>query len=291
VDSQTIHIALASDLEGADGLAVTVFSALELSSRPVHVWVIEDGISTSIQAQLVSAWRQCTSFDDATFISMDRLPMAMPARWARGDWPLTAAARFQLGDVLPAQAHRCIYLDIDILVGLDLAELFDLPLEGHPVGMALNLRMGQKVQDYLRTIALDPDTYCNSGVLLMDLDAWRHENASRKLIDTGLAMPPNIWFFDQDMLNTYFKGRCLFLEERFNFRDAGVLPAGRIQHFAGPAKPWKLAATEAKWPGHVAWHETKRRSGFAAPPMPAYVKWRKRLGALVAKVQRRLVRA
>jgi lipopolysaccharide biosynthesis glycosyltransferase len=290
VDSQTIHIALASDLEGADGLAVTVFSALELSSRPMHVWVIEDGISTSVQARLVAAWSRLPRFADATFIPMASLPLQMPSRWANSHWPLTAAARFQLGDLLPPEAHRCIYLDIDILVGVDLAELFDMSLQGKPVGMALNLRMEDKVKNYLRTIALDPDTYCNSGVLLMDLDAWRSENASRKLIDTGMALPPHIWFFDQDMLNTYFKGRCLVLEERWNFRDAGVPQTGKIQHFSGRSKPWKITAAEATLTGHVAWHDAKRRSGFMSPRIPVYAKWRKRIGVLGAKLQRRLVR-
>ena len=291
MDSQAVHIALASDLEGADGLAVTVFSALELSSRPMEVWVIEDGIPPAVQADLRSAWQKCPTFAGATFITMSQLPHAMPAHWARDGWPLTAASRFQLGEVLPARAHRCIYLDIDILVGVDLAELFDLPLQGHPVGMALNLRMDDKVRDYLQRIELDPATYCNSGVLLMDLDAWRQEGAAVKLIETGMRMPTSIWFFDQDMLNTYFRGRTLVLEERWNFRDAGVPPTGKIQHFSGRSKPWKMTVAEAVLPGHAAWHAAKQRSGFTTPTIPAYVKWRKSVGALVAKVQRRLVRA
>ena len=77
-------------------------------------------------------------------------------------------------------------------------------------------------------------------------------------------MPANLWFFDQDMLNTYFKGRCLLLEERWNHRDAGIQPDGRIQHFAGGSKPWKMAREAARLPGHIAWHDAKERSGFQA---------------------------
>lgn len=288
MDSHVIHVSLASDLEGADGLAVTVFSALKTSSRPIHFWIIEDRIPANVQERLLQAWRQCANMDGATFISMASLPLAMPAFWARAGWPLTSAARFQIGDLLPPDVHRCIYLDIDILVGVDLAELFDMDLAGQPMGMALNSRMEEKVRTYLRSISLDPDAYGNAGVLLMDLDAWRREEASRKLIETGLALPSNIWFFDQDMLNTYFKDRFLVLDERWNFRDAGVLPDGKIQHFAGPAKPWKVSAQEAVLPGHVAWHEAKRRSGYVSQRVSAYQRWRKNLGVFVAKVRRRL---
>ena len=291
MDSQTIHIALASDLEGVDGLAVTVFSALEHSSLPMQVWVIEDEIPRDIQQRLEAAWQPNAKLAGVKFISMADLPLKMPSRWANSDWPMTAAARFQLGDLLPLEAHRCIYLDIDILVGADLAELFELPLDGKPVGMVHNRWMEDKVKDYLRSISLDPATYCNSGVLLMDLDAWRAENASQKLIETGLTLPTPIWFFDQDMINTYFKDRCLMLEERWNFRDAGVLPAGRIQHFSGRGKPWKMSSTQAVLLGHRAWHDTKLRTGFVSPPISAYSKWRKSVRALTAKIQRRLARA
>jgi lipopolysaccharide biosynthesis glycosyltransferase len=291
MESNTVHIVLASDLEGADGLAVTVFSALKSSSRPIHVWVIEERIPASVQARLMQVWRQCDNLTETTFIPMSSLPLAMPAFWARAGWPLTSAARFQIGDLLPVEVHRCIYLDIDILIGVELGELFDLDLQGLPLGMVLNGRLEGKVRNYLRSIDLDPDMYGNAGVLLMDLDAWRSEGANRKLIDTGLALPSNIWFFDQDMLNTYFKNRFLVLEDRWNFRDAGVLPDGKIQHFAGPAKPWKLAAQDASLPGHVAWHEAKRRSGYATEQIPLYAKWRKRVGVVVSKVRRRLVAA
>lgn len=291
MDKHAIHIAFASDAEGVEGLAVTAYSALELSSRPVYIWVIDDRIPKRAQAALEKLWSQCPTFAGATFIAMSSLPVTMPSMWARKGWPVTAAARFQLADVLPAEVDKCIYMDIDILVGVDLAELHDIDLADKPVGMVLNLRMPDDVREYIRSIDLDPDLYCNSGVLLIDLAAWRRERAGPALIECGIAMPANIWFFDQDMLNTYFKGRCAVLEERWNFRDAGASPAGKIQHFAGGAKPWSVTQETAVLAGHVAWHQVKRRSGFQAPQIPAYVKWRKSLAVLVAKLQRRMAGA
>jgi lipopolysaccharide biosynthesis glycosyltransferase len=213
----------------------------------------------------------------------------MPSQWARKNWPLTAAARFQVAEVVPKDIDRCLYLDIDVLAGVDVAELFDVELRGNPIGMVQYTRMPEKDKEYLRTrLNLDPDVYCNSGVALIDLDAWRREGAGQGLIGCGRAMPPNIWFYDQDILNTYFKGRCLLLEERWNYRDSAALPDGKIQHFAGSTKPWKVTAATAPGAGHVAWHSAKQRSGFEALPIPAYVKWRKTFTVLTAKVQRRI---
>jgi len=286
----THRIAFASDAEGVEGLAVTGFSALERNSRPVHLCIIEDRVPKGAQQGLDALWRQCPAYAGATFIAMASLPVPMPTHWIREGWPLTSAARFQPAEVLPAGVKRCIYLDIDILVGTDLAELYDFELHGRPVGMVPNTRMGDHVKDYLRTIDLDPGVYCNAGVLLIDLDAWRRETAGPNLIKCGIAMPADIWFFDQDMLNTYFKGRTQLLDERWNFRDADANPAGRVIHFAGNAKPWNLTAATALYAGHLAWHQAKQRSGFKPRPVPARVKWHKAVSVLAAKVQRRLLR-
>jgi lipopolysaccharide biosynthesis glycosyltransferase len=291
VDSEAIPVAFASDAQGVEGLAVTGFSALETSSRPLHFWIIEDRIPAAAQRALEALWRQRPAYAGATFVPMASLPLPMPSRWIRKDWPLTSAARFQLAEVLPASARRCIYLDIDILVGTDLAELYGQDLAGEPIGMVPNTRMGDNVREYLRGMDLDPDRYCNAGVLLIDLEAWRREGAGAGLIACGLALPPTIWFFDQDMLNTYFKGRCRLLDERWNLRDAAAAPAGNILHFAGRAKPWSIARADVVHAGHLAWYQARDRSGFKARPVPAWLKWRKTAVALLAKVQRRLARA
>jgi lipopolysaccharide biosynthesis glycosyltransferase len=279
VNNQAIHVAFASDAEGVVGLAMTGYTALEHSSRPIHFWVIEDGISRTVQQGLETVWRRSSRFDGATFIPMSSLPITMPSRWARKGWPL--------GDVVPAEVTRCIYLDIDILVATDLAELFTLDMQGQPVAMVVNTGMAEHVREYVRSLDLDPDCYCNSGVLLMDLDGWRREHAGKGLIECGITLPAHLWFFDQDMLNTYFKNRCVFLDQRWNFRDANAAPEGRLIHFAGAAKPWSVTAATAVLAGHVAWHQALARSGFKPAPAPAWIKWKKAVDVALAKLQRR----
>lgn len=45
-------------------------------------------------------------------------------------------ARYVLQDLLPASVERVIYLDLDVLVQKDLAELWDIDMEGHPIAAA-----------------------------------------------------------------------------------------------------------------------------------------------------------
>lgn len=286
-----IHVAFASDDVGVQGLAVAAHSALTHARRPVHIWVIEDGIDARTQERLRDRWMSVPTAASVNFIAQKELPIKLPAWWTRARWPLASATRFQLAEMLPADAKRCIYLDIDILVGTDLGELHDTDLAGHPLGMVLNTGMSQHDRDYIQRLGLDPDRYCNAGVLLMDLDAWRQEGAGAGLIELGRRMPADIWFFDQDMLNCYFKDRCQILPERWNYRNASAESAGVIQHFAGSPKPWQVKASEATSIGFVAWHRALAETGFVARPSSTFSRMKKRINARLAQARRRWIRA
>ena len=285
-----VHIALASDDRGTVGLAVTVHSLLRHTRRPVQVWIVEDGIDRSTQARLAASWKGAGLLAATHFLAQKDLPIKPPVWWARDAWPLASCSRFQLGDVLPPEVSRCIYLDINILVGTDVGALFDHDLRGFPVAMVPNYGMSETDRQYVTSIGLDPDQYCNTGVMLMDLDAWRQENAGIGLFEQGRSMPPDIWFFDQDMLNTYFKGRCLLLDKRWNYRDAGVMPDGHIQHFAGKPKPWNTRTEEATSVGLVAWHRARAETGYVPPSPSKFVQIKRQLVVNLARIQRRLLR-
>ena len=285
-----MHLAFASDDAGVKGLAVAVLTAVETTAMPVHIWIVEQGVKAETQAALRHAWSRLRNLEGVNFIAQASLPFEMPSWWARKHWPLLSAARFQLPELLPADVSRCIYLDIDIIVGTDLGKLLDTDLQGCPVGMVTNSGMTPAVRDYVRTLDLDPDTYCNAGVMLIDLHAWRRELAAKRLIEHGRAMRPDIWFFDQDMLNTFFKGRCKLLDGMWNLRDAAVEPQGVVQHFAGSPKPWQTHPTQATNVGLKRWHEALARSGFAARIPSLKFRLGKWLAIRSAQITRRLMR-
>ena len=284
--AEPIHLAFASDDVAVEGLAVAVLTAVERTTRRVYVWIVQEGIDARTQRRLRDAWAHLEMLAGVTFIPQASLPLPMPGWWARQRWPLLSAARFQLPLLLPAEARRCIYLDIDIVVGADVGELYDVDLHGAPLGMVLNTGMTESVRTYITTLGVVPDEYCNAGVMLIDLEAWRRENAAHHLIEHGRAMRPDIWFFDQDMLNTYFRGRCCFLESRWNHRDAGVEAHGVIQHLAGRPKPWQTRAEDVMAPGLLGWHRALARSGFVAPRPRLHSRLRKRLRSRLAQWRR-----
>jgi lipopolysaccharide biosynthesis glycosyltransferase len=186
--------------------------------------------------------------------------------------------------------QRCIYLDIDILVGTDVGALFDLDLGGQPIGMVQNYDQPESVRAYVASLGCDPDEYGNTGVLLIDLDAWRREKVGTGLIEHGRSMRPDLWFFDQDMLNTYFMGHCQMLDRIWNVRDAGVTPDGRIQHFAGKPKPWETDPEAVSALGMIAWHRTRQETGFVPTPPSLASHFRNNFVNVMAWIERQVRR-
>lgn len=287
---EPIDLLFACDVRGAEAVAVSAYSALRASSRPTRVWMVEDGFDARLKRQMQATFESVPAYAGGRFIALGALPLAMPFWWSRAKWPLVACARFQVAEVLPAECRRCIYLDYDVCVGTDLSALFDMDLAGAPLGMVQNALADEKTRTYLRELGLDPARYGNSGVLLIDLDAWRQEGVAADLIRFSRTLPRDLWFPDQDMINLYFKDRWHPLDRRWNSADAGLPADGRVLHFTGPVKPWTVTGPDAALPGYQSWQAVRREIRLDLPrPSP----WRRlaRIGCLAAgKLYRQVAR-
>lgn len=158
--------------------------------------------------------------------------------------------RLWMAEFFPLSTRKILYLDSDMIVAGDIADLWRSELGGAVLGAVT-------IPGSTRCAALGiPETYgyFNSGVLLVDLARWRSENVFARL--TGyLGMNGDaIVDADQDVLNACLHDRRLPLPSIYNaispfFLDyhplgmsedeiAAVRAEARIIHFNGASKPW-----------------------------------------------------
>jgi len=186
-------------------------------------------------------------------------------------------ARLLADELLPASLERVIYLDSDMVVLGDLGELWDVEMGGH--GLLAVQDQGVPYVDAGRALAhidavrphlvqergvanweelgLDPTAkYLNSGLLVLDLDAWRREGLSSRLVECLRRNREHAWDADQYALNVVFAGRWGELDLRWNAAPAlfmypspaespwddatwkRVTDAPQIVHYVGRWKPW-----------------------------------------------------
>ena len=148
--------------------------------------------------------------------------------------------RLFISDMLP-NLERIIYLDCDIIVEADLAELWSLDLSG--CGNAGVIFGGDDTEVRL---GVPGGLEMNAGILVMNLDFWRQNDISRKCIE-WLERTESI-FMDNDAMNVILHGAQKGVDERWNlnpihfnvYSEESTYPS-RILHFAGAIKPWHKA--------------------------------------------------
>lgn len=119
---------------------------------------------------------------------------------------------------------KILYFDCDLVFDTDVAELYEIDLGGNYLGAVRDIGMllhasdpdDKAFSDYFakRLNGLDPTGYFNSGVLLMDLKAFREKigrERMKKAVDGK-----NYRFPDQDVLNVLCAGKTLFLGQKWN---------------------------------------------------------------------------
>lgn len=182
-------------------------------------------------------------------------------------------ARLQIPEVFADAASKVLYLDTDILVLGDLAELFQTDLGGAAVGAVLDFHVDAhlKAGQHDRIVGVPPvSDYFNAGVLLIDVQAWRRRGIAQRAIDylrSHLDSP----YADQDALNVACDGDWKQLDRTWNFQNHHVTRIARepaatrpaIVHFVTSSKPWKPDSTSV----NAAFYDGfRRRTRFRRSP-------------------------
>lgn len=178
----------------------------------------------------------------------------------------TIASMYRLLLPLFIQADRVIYLDCDILVNMDINELWSIDLGDRYLGAVLD--QGENLLEYFNSLGLSAETYFNSGVILFHLNNIRSKPTWYEEMLHFMRVHPMMTMPDQDVLNAIYSSNYLQLDQRFNtFAHAELDMNQKIIHFAGDNKWWDsdspAAPIYAKYLAMTPW-------GREPAPEPVY---------------------
>lgn len=160
-----------------------------------------------------------------------------------------------VGDLLPQEVDKCIYLDTDIYVSKDLSELYNKDLKDNYIAGVISPDYYFHEKRNRKRLNL-PSTkkYINTGMMLMNLKLIRRDNITQKFRELAES---NYNLQDQDILNVVCYGKILVLPPKYNamilsltenntflinqysekeIKEAIDTPL--IIHYANKSKPW-----------------------------------------------------
>lgn len=144
---------------------------------------------------------------------------------------------------------KIIYLDGDVLVQLDLNELWKIDLTNNCLGAVPDVEITKKnyIDNRLyKHLGVAANCYFNSGILVLNLEEIRKQMDLGKEGIRILKNHPHLPFADQDVLNIIFQRQMIELPTNYNFQvdllddtqDYSFLEQSKIFHFSGTVKPW-----------------------------------------------------
>ena len=166
------------------------------------------------------------------------------------------ATLFRLGleSLAPADCHRVLFLDSDIIVVDDLRKLWAVDIAPNPIGAVTDCYVDPVA--FAKKWGLEndkPPKYFNAGILVIDLDKVREEKLFSKAAAFVAKHDRDLPFNDQDALNWSIWMRWTLLDVSWNVMRPMVIlslekeipleqrlrgRAPSIVHYTGPEKPW-----------------------------------------------------
>jgi lipopolysaccharide biosynthesis glycosyltransferase len=214
-----VVIALASDERYFPGLYCAVASALSYidPGRDVDLKVLDGGISQSSKKSLSILANRVGKSARLDFVKAD--PSIFDKATIGPGRSHVAYCRILLPQLL--RVERLIYLDCDVLVFRDLAQLFDFELPaGKFVAAVLDSETRSLADDsrgLIKAMKLPAESaYFNSGVMLMNLDELRQQRFFDRAVEFLTVWKTDYRFHDQSVINFLLHGHIEELPEYWN---------------------------------------------------------------------------
>jgi len=259
---KTVPVVFATDSNFMPYLYVAVQSIADNASVFNNYDIVI--LCTEIEPYTIKQFKQLNR-DNVSVRFIDMAPMMSKYKdiWYT-HWHYTEAMyyRFFIPEIF-SDYDKIVYLDCDIVANCDIAELYDIDMEGKGLAASIGLarqHKDDKHTDYIeKTLNIRKETYFNSGVLMFDIKQNKETNFFEKCINTLKELKEPL-FPDQDVLNIVFKNNVKYINCAYNFtwnvvhyfknseeklsddfkQDfINACDNPKIIHYAGKYKPWR----------------------------------------------------
>ena len=259
LNNKTINICFASDNNYIQHCAAAISSILVNNKlqRKYSFHILDGRITPKNKEKLLSLRNLCDfdmQFYDMSKIDCSELPLN------REYISIVTYYRLFLLDILPQNLDKIIYLDCDLVVEKDLAELWEEDIDNYIAGVVED--EGSITQSERLKLPME-NNYFNAGVIVFNLKKLREFGYKEKCFEYYRKNKDIIILQDQDILNGVFNGLCKYLplkwnvngrmfrenelEHHYTLNDENLAKkeAGII-HFTDYVKPWQVQCKHAK---------------------------------------------
>lgn len=215
---QGLNVLYQSDNNYAAFMGVSICSLLENNkdANIINVYIIDDSISPENKTKLVdmvqSYSRNITFLTGDIIFQKQDIVEAFSYTGMRKN--THSYLKMFIDELLPDLNGRVIYIDCDTAVVGSLSGLLSIDMNGNTIGMVMDSLVTKS-----REVIGIPENECyyNSGVILIDLQQWRHNQCSKRILN-HIKNIRTYGTVDQDVLNVELKNEIYTLPIEYNLQ-------------------------------------------------------------------------
>ena len=224
-------------------LDVAIRSLIANASRDYlyRIIVLNTGLSPKSTAKVKE--NECEGFR-IDFVDISKDVESIKARLKNVyHFSIVTYYRLFIASLFP-QYDKIIYIDCDLVVMGDISKMYNVELGDNILGAVIEayVSITPEFRDYARiAVGVDPDTYFNAGVLLMNLKAFRENEIEKKFVHLITEYDFDVLDPDQGYLNYLCYGKVHLLPNGWNKTPVPTPTEGEknIVHYALYKKPWQ----------------------------------------------------
>ena len=198
---------------GVTGVSMTSLFENNKDMDDIHVLYIERGISDENKKKLYAAAEKYHRTLEFMEMPDWASKFNIHLKSCKSGWLGFGFNRLFLTEFIPPEIDRVLYLDSDTIIENSLSELWNTDLEGYYLAGVDDCLSSH----YRDIVEIDENgTYCNSGVLLINLKKWREENITVRFLRVLEDNNGYFVFNEQSILNSVFSGKIKILPQNYN---------------------------------------------------------------------------
>lgn len=212
---QIIPVILACDENYAKYMSVTIASVVAGTKEQINFYILDGGISDNNKEKLELQLRDTGHI--LKFVQIDTELFGTFPDIAH--FSINTYFRYLIPD-LEIKQRKVLYLDVDMVVCGDIAEIYNQNLDNRGIGAVVYADETFKPKaygKYKRRLNIPPEHhYFNAGLLLIDCEYWKKYDIKQKLFEKTAALKDVLEMPDQDVLNIVFNKNYKSLAAQYN---------------------------------------------------------------------------
>lgn len=228
----------------AEVTGVSIISLFENNKemKNIHVLYIERGMSDDNKAKIKSIAKKYNR--ELEFMEMPNWSekLNIDLKSSKAGWLGFGYNRLFLTEFVPEAVDRVLYLDSDTVIEAPLDELWNTELDGYYLA-GVDDCLSSK---YRNIVGLSEEgTYCNAGMLIINLKKWREEDVTSKFIKMIYENNGFFVFNEQSVINSMFSGKIKILPQKYNVNSLVYIFS--YKELMKLRKPYKFSYTEEEY--------------------------------------------